>query len=109
MTPASHVGKDDLPGQRVTVRLEDVIPIAVVIAAGCEHCAESMVERALSEGTPPELVRRTLGIVARVRSTECFVQAVGPEVIARMEKPLHAGRRALREVGLSPKERKCCG
>jgi hypothetical protein len=108
MTPASQVGKDNPPGQLVTVRLEDLIPIAVVIAAGCEPCAERMVERALSQGTPGHLVRRTLGIVARARSTECFVQAVGPEVIARMEKPLQAGRRALREAGLSTKERKCC-
>jgi hypothetical protein len=105
MMPASQVGTDNPPGQPVTVRLEDVISIAVVIAAGCERCAERMVERALSQGTPGHLVKRTLGIVARVRSTECFAQAVGPEVIARMAKPLQAGRRALRESGLSTKER----
>jgi alkylhydroperoxidase/carboxymuconolactone decarboxylase family protein YurZ len=109
MPPASRVGKDNLPGQLATVRLEEVIPIAVVIAAGCERCAERMVERALSQGTPGYLVGRTLGIVARVRSTECIVQAVGPEVIARIEKALRAARRALLESGLSTKERKCCG
>ena len=109
MTPASHVGKDNPPGLSVTVKLEDVIPIAAVIAAGCEPCAKRMVERALRQGTPIHLINRTLGIVARVRSTECFVQAVGSEVIARMEKPIQAGRRALREAGPSPKERKCCG
>ena len=107
--PTSQVGKENLPGQPVTVRLEDVIPIAVVIAAGCESCTKSMVERALNQGTPAHLVRRTLGIVARLRSTDCFVQAVGPEVIARMEKPLQAGRRTLLESGLSAKEPTCCG
>jgi alkylhydroperoxidase/carboxymuconolactone decarboxylase family protein YurZ len=107
--PTSQVGKENLPGKLATVRLEDVIPIAVVIAAGCERCAESMVKRALSQGTPEELVRRTLGIMARVHSTECFVQAVGPEIIARMEKPLQAGRKALWESGLSTEERTCCG
>ncbi|MBZ5589741.1 MAG: hypothetical protein LAO05_14380 [Acidobacteriia bacterium] len=107
--PAIHVGRDNPPGQLVTVRLEDVIPIAVVIAAGCERCAERMVERALSQGTPGHLVRLTLAIVARVRSTGCFVRAVGPEVIARMEKPLQAGSKTLRESGLSTEERPCCG
>jgi hypothetical protein len=107
--PRSQVGDKSLPGQPATVRLEDVIPIAVVIAAGCESCTESMVERALNQGTPAQLVRRTLGIVARLRSTDCFVQAVGPEVIARMEKPLQAGRRALLGSGLSTREPTCCG
>ena len=107
--PTSQVGKANLPGQPATVRLEDVIPIAVVIAAGCESCTQSMVERALNQGTPAQIVRRTLGIVARLRSTGCFVQAVGPEVIARMEKPLQAGRRTLLESGFSPKEPTCCG
>jgi hypothetical protein len=107
--PTSQVGKENLPGKLATVRLEDVIPIAVVIAAGCESCTESMVERALNQGTPAQLVRRTLGIVARLRSTDCFMKAVGPEVIARMEKPLQAGRRTLLESGLSAKEPTCCG
>jgi alkylhydroperoxidase/carboxymuconolactone decarboxylase family protein YurZ len=106
---ASKENEDTLRDQSATARLEDVIPIAVVIAAGCEPCAKSMVERALSQGTPAPLVRRTLGIVARLCSTECFVQAVGPEVIARMEKPLQAGRRALLESGASTKEQSCCG
>jgi hypothetical protein len=76
-------------------KLEDLVPIAVVIAAGCERCAERMVRRALQQGSPRRLVERTLGIVAHVRSTDCFVAAVGPEVVARMDKPLEAGRRAL--------------
>jgi hypothetical protein len=109
MTPATNVGTNGPPGELVTVRLADVIPIAVVIAAGCERCAESMVERALSLGTPEDALRRTLGIVARVRLTDCFVEAVGPEVIARMEKPLQAGRKALRKAGSSTKDRECCG
>jgi hypothetical protein len=106
--PTSQLGKDKPPGQPVAVRLEDVIPIAVVIAAGCESCAQSMVKRALRQGAPGQLVRQTLAIVARVRSADCFVEAVGPDVIARMEKSLQAGRNALRASGLPVVERTCC-
>ena len=81
--------------QASTAALQALIPIAVVIAAGCESCATSMVERALSQGTPKHLIRRTLATVAYVRSRGCFAQAVGPDVVARMEKPLEAGTRAL--------------
>ncbi len=90
-------------GERVTDASEpplaSLIPIAVVIAAGCEPCATSMVERALRQGAPVALVMSTLRIVAAVRSADCFARAVGPEVVARMEKPLRAGRAALRHRG----------
>ncbi len=82
--------------QASTAALQTLIPIAVVIAAGCESCAASMVERALSQGTSEHLIRRTLATVAYVRSRACFAQAVGSDVVARMEKPLEAGTRALR-------------
>jgi alkylhydroperoxidase/carboxymuconolactone decarboxylase family protein YurZ len=79
----------------MTTKLEDLIPIAVVIAAGCESCAEKMVHRAIDQGSPKPLIGRTLRIVARLRSLDCLAQAVGPEVIARMDKPLQAGEKAL--------------
>lgn len=76
--------------------LQTLIPIAVVIAAGCETCAQRMVERALGEDTPVRLIRQTLATVAYVRSQECLARAVGVDVVARMEAPLEAGIRTLR-------------
>lgn len=101
MTTAEPVSQQRCSTERATPRLEDLIPIAVVIAAGCESCAERMVRRALEQGSPKSLIERTLGIVAHLRSLDCLAQAVGPEVIARMEKPLQAGRRTLRGVNLA--------
>jgi AhpD family alkylhydroperoxidase len=78
-------------------RLQDLIPIAVVIAAGCESCAEGAVRRALQNGVARSQIERTLRIVAHFRSADCFQQAVGAEVARRMEGPLAAGVRVLRE------------
>jgi alkylhydroperoxidase/carboxymuconolactone decarboxylase family protein YurZ len=101
MTTAEPAGRECCSTERETPRLEDLIPIAVVVAAGCESCAERMVRRAQEQGSPKSLIERTLGIVAHLRSLECLAQAVGPEVIARMEKPLEAGRKTLRGAVLS--------
>jgi len=76
-------------------RLQDLIPIAMVIVGGCEPCAESMVNRALRQGSSWQDVDKTLRIVAGTQALDCFAKAVGPEVIARMEKPLAAGIRTL--------------
>lgn len=105
----SAQGARHCSGEPAMPRLEDLIPIAVGIAAGCERCAERMVERALKGGATKRLIERTLGIVANLRSVDCFARAVGPEVIARMEKPLQAGRKALREAEPSPEDPPCCG
>ena len=75
--------------------LENLIPIAVVIAAGCEPCAEKMVRRALDQGSTPKDIRKTLGLVAHLRDLDCLAENVGPEVLSRMEKPLAAGKRSL--------------
>jgi hypothetical protein len=101
MTPAPQADCGSGSSERTTPRLEDLIPIAVVIAAGCEGCAERMVQRALRRGSAWP-IQQTLGIVAHLRSRDCFVQAVGAEVIARMEKPLEAGMKALRGVDPLP-------
>lgn len=99
MTPTDKAGGESFSGAPPTPRLEDLIPIAVVIAAGCETCAQRMIQRALQQGSTKPLIKRTLGIVAHLRTLDCFAQAVGPEVVARMKGPLQAGERALRVTG----------
>ena len=84
------------PSQHVSEsRLQDLIRIAMVIVGGCEPCAESMVNRALRQGSSWQEVDKALRIIAGTQALDCFAKAVGPDVIARMEKPLVAGRRAL--------------
>ncbi len=78
-------------------RMEDLVPIAVVIAAGCEPCAERMVRRALDNGTSPRDVRKVLGIVSALGRQDCFAKAVGQEAVARMVRPLARGRNTLNE------------
>jgi hypothetical protein len=80
--------------------LEDLIPIALVVAAGCESCAEKAVARALEHGSPRRHIQKALQIIAKTQKLDCFAKAVGPEVVARMERPLAAGRRTLREAML---------
>jgi alkylhydroperoxidase/carboxymuconolactone decarboxylase family protein YurZ len=85
--------------QRVPeARLQDLIPIVMVIVGGCEPCAENMVNRALQQGSPWQDIDKTLRIVANMQKLDCFAKAVGTDVVARMEKPLAAGRRALQEA-----------
>ncbi len=76
-------------------RLEYLVPIAVVIAAGCEPCSERMVRRALEHGTPERDVRKLLGIVSALSRQDCFAKAVGADAVARMERPLERGRKTL--------------
>jgi alkylhydroperoxidase/carboxymuconolactone decarboxylase family protein YurZ len=75
--------------------LESLIPIAVVIAAGCEPCAEKMVRRALDQGSTAKDIRKTLGLIAHLQDLDCLAENVGPAALARMEKPLAAGKRTL--------------
>jgi alkylhydroperoxidase/carboxymuconolactone decarboxylase family protein YurZ len=72
-------------------RLQDLIPIAMVIVGGCEPCAENMVNRALRQGNSWQDIDKTLRIVAATQALDCFATAVGPNVIVRMEKALLAG------------------
>ncbi len=76
-------------------KLQDLIPIAVVIVGGCEPCAEKMVTQALAHGSSWQDIDETLRILADMQKRQCVIQALGPETIARMEKPLAAGRRTL--------------
>jgi hypothetical protein len=86
------------PAERTVSRLQDLLPIAMVIVGGCETCAEKMVERAIHEGSSFQDIDKTLRIIAGTQKLGCFANAVGREVVARMEKPLEAGRRTLEKA-----------
>jgi len=83
-------------------KLEDLIPIAVVIAAGCETCAERMVRRAVEAGSAGRHVLRTIAIVADLRERECFRTNIAPEVVERMKGPLARARKTLDELAGTP-------
>lgn len=89
-----------VPEAKTEVRLQDLLPIAMVIVGGCENCAEKMVERAIHEGSSFQDIDKTLRIVAGMQKLGCFANAVGPEVVSRMDKPLEAGRRTLEKAML---------
>lgn len=84
--------------ERTEVSLQDLLPIAMVIVGGCEICAEKMVERAIHEGNSFQDIDKTLRIVAGMQKLGCFANAVGPEVVSRMDKPLAAGWRTLEKA-----------
>lgn len=94
-------GESEVPAAVPEGNLEDVILIATVIAAGCEPCAEKAVAQALEHGSSRRHVERALDIIAKIQKLDCFAKAIGPDVVARMERPLAAGRRILREAMLS--------
>lgn len=99
-TDASVSSRDGSEGARAVPEpnLEDLILIALVVAAGCESCAEKAVARALDHGSPRRHIQKALQIIAKMQRLECFAKAVGPDVVARMEGPLAAGRRTLQEA-----------
>lgn len=79
-------------------RLQDLIPIAVVIVGGCESCAEKMVQRALHEGSAWQDIDKTLRILAGMQKLDCLGKAIGPEILAHMDKPIAAAQKTLREA-----------
>ncbi len=81
-----------MQGIRSKGNLQNLIPIAVVVVGGCEPCTEKMVKQALAQGSSWQDVDETLRILADMQKRQCVSQALGPETIARMEKPLAAGR-----------------
>ncbi len=80
---------------RARGNLQNLIPIAVVVVGGCEPCAEKMVTQALAQGSSWQDVDETLRILAAMQKQSCLAQALGVDTVARMEKPLAAGRKAL--------------
>ncbi len=102
-------GPETRPSDQPT--LQNLIPIALVIAAGCEPCAEKMVRRALQEGSSRREVLKTIGIVEHLHGSECFRSAIAQEIRDRMEKPLARARQTAEEAGAEGKEgsgRSCC-
>ena len=98
ITSATIADQPQSPQQKSEVRLQDLIPIAIVIAGGCETCAEKMVARALNEGASWQDIDKTLRIVAGVQKMDCLAKALGHEIIARMDKPLAAGMKTLQQA-----------
>jgi hypothetical protein len=96
-----------MKGIRSKGNLQNLIPIAVVVVGGCEPCSEKMVTQALEQGSSWEDVEETLRILDDMRKRECVIAALGPETIARMEKPLAAGRRTLDQA--KPENAVPCG
>lgn len=74
---------------------QNLIPIAVVVVGGCEPCAEKMVTQALAQGSSWQEVDETLRILAHMQRQTCVIQALGADTVARMQKPLAAGRSTL--------------
>ena len=90
-----NIGSTQSDEKKTEARLQQLIPIVMVIVGGCETCAEKMVSRALNEGCDWLDIDRTLRITAAMQRFDCFAKAVGPEVVFRMDKPLAAGRKTL--------------
>jgi hypothetical protein len=102
-------GPETRPSDQPT--LQSLIPIAVVIAAGCESCAERMVRRALQEGSSRRQVLKTIAIVEHLHASECFRSAIAQEVRDQMVKPLARARQTAEEGAGEGKEavgRSCC-
>jgi len=94
-TPSTPV---ETPSSNSGARLQDLIPIVMVIVGGCEPCAEKMVTRAVEQGSSLQDIDKTLRIIANMQKQDCFAKAVGRDVVARMEKPLSAGWRTLQHT-----------
>jgi alkylhydroperoxidase/carboxymuconolactone decarboxylase family protein YurZ len=95
---STNLKEKPAPENKTEVRLQDLLPIAMVIVGGCETCAEKMVERALREGSSFPDIDKILRIIAGMQKFDCFANAVGPGVVSRMDKPLEAGRKALEKA-----------
>lgn len=82
----------------VVGKIENLVPISILTVLGCEKCAAEAVNWALQQGSSFEDIERTLGTVATMQKLDCFKNQFGPDVNARMEKPLAAAREALAQA-----------
>jgi len=96
--PADAVSTRLVPGTNEAVsvgRIENLMPIGVLAALGCETCAGEAVAWALQQGSSTEDVERAIRTIAAMQKLDCFKQQFGPDAAARLDKPLAAARRVL--------------
>jgi hypothetical protein len=79
-------------------KIENLIPIGVLAALGCEKCAGEAVRWALEQGSSIEDVDRTLGVLTAMQKLDCFKQQFGNDAPARLDKPLAAARKVLQQA-----------
>ncbi len=79
-------------------RIENLIPIGMLSVLGCEACAAKAVEWALEQGSSADDIERALRTIANMQNLGCFKAQFGPEAAARLEKPLAAARKVVREA-----------
>ncbi len=77
------------------VKLEDLVPIAIVITAGCEKCTQKFINNAIANGCSKEQVKEIVSIVDSIHQLDCFQKAVGQEIVNRMKKPLEVAKEIL--------------
>lgn len=97
--PATEVRT--IPGTNETMpvgRVENLIPIGVLTVLGCEKCSAEAVAWALQQGSSFEDIDRALRTVAAMQKLDCFKEQFGPEVAARLQKPLAAAKEALEQA-----------
>jgi hypothetical protein len=90
-----------IPGTNETMivgRIENLIPIGVLIVLGCDKCSAEAVNWTLQQGRSLDDVERTLRTVAAMQKLDCFKNQFGPDVNTRMERPLAAAREALAQA-----------
>ena len=98
---AEAVSARAVPGTNETMpvgRIENLIPIGVLAALGCEKCAGEAVAWALQQGSSAGDIERALRTVAAMQGLDCFKQQFGADAAARLEKPLAAARKALQQA-----------
>jgi alkylhydroperoxidase/carboxymuconolactone decarboxylase family protein YurZ len=79
-------------------RIENLIPIGVLVALGCEKCAGEAVTWALQQGSSTEDIDRALRTLASMQTLDCFKLQFGADAAARLEKPLVAARHVLEQA-----------
>ena len=99
--PTGNASSRTLPGSSESIpvgRIENLMPIGILAALGCETCAAKAVAWALEQGSSTEEVERAIRTVEAMQKLDCFRQQFGPEAAGRLQKPLTAARTALREA-----------
>lgn len=90
-----------IPGTNETMvvgSIENLVPIGILTVLGCEKCSAEAVNWALQQGSSFDDIERTLKTVAAMQKLDCFKSQFGPDVNARMEKPLAAAKEALAQA-----------